>query len=93
MADPGVAKRFDRIVRALEGISDPVARLDEIRRRREELERLEARTVIAAREDGATWRSIGALYGLSKQGAQQRFRPLIEAGDDSTTEVDATPGD
>ncbi len=90
MADSGVAKRFDRVVRTLEDISDPIARLDEIRQRREDLERLEARAVIAARREGATWRSIGALYGLSKQGAQQRFRPLVDAGSEQA--ADATGG-
>ena len=39
-----------------------------------ELEDLEAATVAAARAAGVTWTEIGALYGLSKQGAQQRFR-------------------
>ncbi len=93
MADSGVTKRFDRVLRALEDIHDPIARLDEIRRRREELEHLEARTVIAARRNGATWRSIGALYGLSKQGAQQRFRPLVDADrtPSDATDVDEAP--
>ena len=30
--------------------------------------------VEAARKAGATWIEIGACYGLTKQGAQQRFR-------------------
>ena len=28
----------------------------------------------AARQAGLTWAEIGAIYGLTKQGAQQRFR-------------------
>lgn len=55
-------------------IQDPLRRLDAVRRYREALDDLEATTVAAARSDGATWTEIGALYGLSKQGAQQRFR-------------------
>ena len=35
---------------------------------------LEAAQVEAARKAGATWLEIGAIYGLTKQGAQQRFR-------------------
>jgi hypothetical protein len=31
---------------------------------------------MAARKAGATWNEIGACYGLSKQGAQQRFRAI-----------------
>ena len=35
---------------------------------------LEAAEVVAARKAGVTWTEIGACYGLTKQGAQQRFR-------------------
>jgi hypothetical protein len=45
----------------------------------QDLEALEADTVADARAAGATWGEIGALYGLSKQGAQQRFRPPKDA--------------
>jgi hypothetical protein len=51
-----------------------MARLDLIRRVREAAEELEAAHVEAARAAGATWSEIGAAYGLTKQGAQQRFR-------------------
>lgn len=74
MADPIHVRRFDRTVDALLDVADPVHRLDAIRRYREALEDLEAATVFAAREAGVTWIDIGKLYGLSKQGAQQRFR-------------------
>lgn len=75
MAEAIHLKRFDRGVEALRDIPDPLARLDAVRRSRETLETLEARAVRDARHAGATWKAIGALYGLSKQGAQQRFRP------------------
>jgi hypothetical protein len=45
--------------------ADP-RRADRVRRRRPADE--------AARKAGATWLEIGARYGLTKQGAQQRFR-------------------
>jgi hypothetical protein len=67
-------KRFERGVDALRAIPDPLDRLDAIRRAREGVETLEARAVRDARHAGVTWKAIGALYGLSKQGAQQRFR-------------------
>jgi zona occludens toxin (predicted ATPase) len=52
----------------------PISRLDAARRLREAAEELEAAQVEAARKAGATWNEIGACYGLTKQGAQQRFR-------------------
>ena len=74
VANPPHAKRFDRAVQALQQIPDPLTRLDAVRRCVAELEQLEAQAVSDARAAGSTWVEIGALYGLSKQGAQQRFR-------------------
>lgn len=74
MSDGTDLKRFDRAADALRSIPDPVRRLDAIRIARERLEALELDAVHDARCAGVTWKSIGALYGLSKQGAQQRFR-------------------
>ena len=68
-------KRFQRALDSLQAVPDPLARLRAVRKSLEDLEALEARTVMDARAAGATWSEIGALYGLSKQGAQQRFRP------------------
>jgi hypothetical protein len=53
---------------------DPLERLDAARRLREAADELEASAIEAAREAGTTWGEIGELYGLTKQGAQQRFR-------------------
>ena len=78
VADPVHLKRFDRAVQTLQDIVDPLARLDAVRVSRERLERLEAEAVTAARAGGATWRDIGGLYGLSKQGAQQRFQAAMK---------------
>lgn len=75
MADPVHTKRFTRALQALREVPDPVQRLDAVRSAIAQLEDLEAATVADARTAGVTWIEIGAVYGLSKQGAQQRFRP------------------
>jgi hypothetical protein len=75
VSDSPHGKRFARALDELETIADPIARLDAVRIAREALERLEAGTVADARKKGVTWAAIGALYGLTKQGAQQRFQP------------------
>ena len=75
-------RRFERAVGALRAIPDPVARLDAVRVAREQLEALEVDAVRSARDAGATWKAIGALYGLSKQGAQQRFRGALPTIDE-----------
>jgi len=75
VADPVHVKRFQRTLEALQAIPEPLTRLAAVRSSLEKLEELESETVAAARSAGATWGEIGALYGLSKQGAQQRFRP------------------
>ena len=50
-------------------------------------ERLERAEVARARAEGLSWSKIGSVYGLSKQGAQQRFRDQLEdpAAADHTT--------
>jgi len=58
--------------------ADPLSALDAARSVREAAEHLEAAAIRAARKSGATWSAIGELYGLTKQGAQQRFRPLVD---------------
>jgi hypothetical protein len=70
----GPTRRFEKALAALGGVPDPLERLDVVRQAREALETLEAQTVSEARAVGATWSEIGALYGVSKQAAQQRFR-------------------
>ena len=74
MADPAHVKRFDRALQALTDLPDPLLRLDAIRQCLAQLDDLQANTVADARAGGKTWTEIGALYGLSKQGTQQRFR-------------------
>ncbi|MGA4508832.1 hypothetical protein ACQB6R_11580 [Propionibacteriaceae bacterium G1746] len=58
--------------------ADALQALDTARRRREKAEREEEAAVVRAREAGASWARIGAVYGLTKQGAQQRFKRPAE---------------
>ena len=74
MARTAPRKRLARTVAALAAIEDPIERLEATRTAREELERREREAVAACRAAGHTWTDIGARYGLSRQGAQQRFR-------------------
>ena len=74
MAPRTPRKRIALALDALEGSGTPLARLDAARRLREAADELEEAELRAARKAGATWSEIGACYGLTKQGAQQRFR-------------------
>jgi len=69
-------KRLFAALGALDVADGPMSRLEAARRLREAAEELEAAQVEAARKAGATWIEIGACYGLTKQGAQQRFRAV-----------------
>lgn len=60
-------------VQAVESADGLLEEIDAIRRLREAAERAEQAAVRSARDNGISWRRIGALYGLTKQGAQQRF--------------------
>ena len=74
VAPKSPVRRITAALGALEIADGPMSRLDAARRLREAAEELEAAEVEAARKAGATWNEIGACYGLTKQGAQQRFR-------------------
>jgi len=75
VASKSLAKRILAALDAFDAADGPIGRLDAARRLREAADELEAAQVEAARKAGATWIEIGACYGLTKQGAQQRFRP------------------
>jgi hypothetical protein len=81
-------KRILAALGALDAADGPISRLDAARRLREAAEELEAAQVEAARKAGATWNEIGACYGLTKQGAQQRFRAVRNQAKTAT----AVPG-
>ena len=76
MASGRVVRRIIAALSAFDVADRPMSRLDAARRLREAAEELEAAQVEAARKAGATWIEIGACYGLTKQGAQQRFRAV-----------------
>lgn len=76
MAAKSPVKRLFAALGALDVADGPMSRLEAARRLREAAEELEAAQVEAARKAGATWIEIGACYGLTKQGAQQRFRAV-----------------
>lgn len=77
MAPRSPVKRIFAALSALDLADRPMSRLDAARRLREAAEELETAQVEAARKAGATWMEIGACYGLTKQGAQQRFRAAL----------------
>ncbi|MGC5617346.1 hypothetical protein [Georgenia sp. Z1491] len=60
---------------ALTSATEPLEVLDGARRLRETAEAIESDAVRAARSAKVSWSKIGAVYGLTKQGAQQRFSP------------------
>ena len=74
VASKSPVKRITAALGALDIADGPISRLAAARLLREAAEELEAAQVEAARKAGATWLEIGACYGLTKQGAQQRFR-------------------
>ena len=74
MASKSPIKRILAALDAFDVTGEPMSRLEAARRLREAAEELESAQVEAARKAGATWVEIGACYGLTKQGAQQRFR-------------------
>lgn len=74
MASKSPVRRIIAALGALDVADGPISRLEAARQLREAAEELEAAQVAAARKAGVTWTEIGACYGLTKQGAQQRFR-------------------
>jgi len=78
MATKSPVRRITAALGALDAAGGPISRLEAARRLREAAgeaaEELEAAEAETARKAGGTWTEIGACYGPSKQGAQQRFR-------------------
>ena len=81
-----ISDRIQRALRAHQAAKDPLAALNAARTLREEAELLERNAVDTVRAAGTSWSKIGGLYGLTKQGAQQRFRrdPISGTGPTST---------
>jgi hypothetical protein len=76
VASKSPVKRILAALGALDAAQGPVGRLQAARLLREAAEEMEAAQVEAARKAGVTWIEIGECYGLTKQGAQQRFRGI-----------------
>jgi hypothetical protein len=74
MATKSLLRRITAALGALDIADGPMSRLDAARQLREAAEELETTQIEAARKAGVTWNEIGACYGLTKQGAQQRYR-------------------
>ena len=87
VASKNPAKRILAALGALDAADGPVGRLEAARRLREAAEEMEAAQVEAARKAGATWIEIGACYGLTKQGAQQRFRAVHRQPDETSRQA------
>lgn len=66
--------RATKALRDLGKPTKPLEQLDAARRLREAADVIEQEAVDAARADGRTWTEVAAVYGLSKQAVQQRFR-------------------
>lgn len=62
---------------ALESAPDELAALTAARALREAADELEITAVAEVRRHNGTWTQIGAVYGTTKQGAQQRFRGAV----------------
>jgi len=90
VASKNPVKRILAALSALDAADRPMTRLDAARRLREAAEELEVAQVEAARKAGATWIEIGACYGLTKQGAQQRFRAALNQGKAVTDQRERT---
>lgn len=74
MTSTPLRAQLQEALSALDEAGDPKSRLLASQRIRSLAEALEHGEVLAAREQGMSWSRIGAVYGLTKQGAQQRFR-------------------
>ncbi|SHJ52227.1 hypothetical protein SAMN02745244_02698 [Tessaracoccus bendigoensis DSM 12906] len=82
----GKTSTIDKLQAALSRLQeaeDALASLDAARELRELADSIELTQVRAARDQGVAWSKIGKLYGLTKQGAQQRFRQHLEPAPDA----------
>ncbi|MCE3553257.1 hypothetical protein LWC33_17555 [Pseudonocardia sp. RS11V-5] len=71
-ADSGL-KHVQKALDALGAAGSPLEALAAARDLRCAAEEVERRRAAEAREAGASWSKIGALYGTTKQNVQQRF--------------------
>ena len=69
----------------------PLERLAELRELSDAVVRAVTKTVMTARDEGASWTQIGASLGITRQAAQQRFSPR-RPGADISDRVDSPAG-
>jgi hypothetical protein len=69
----GGLKHVQKALDALATAGSPLEALAAARDLRRAAEEVERRRAADAREAGASWSKIGALYGTTKQNVQQRF--------------------
>lgn len=77
MAASGSSKHVRHALDAIESASTALEALAAARRLRQAADALEIATVAQVRRQGGTWTQVGAVYGTTKQGAQQRFRAAV----------------
>jgi hypothetical protein len=77
MSKPG--RELADAVKAFQAAQEPGEALAAARALREIAEAVERDAVTAARAAGLSWSAIGKVYGLTKQGAQQRFKAALAA--------------
>ena len=75
MAGRNPRKVISKALSDLSKTTDPRKELELACAIRTAADDLERAVVARARDEGVTWTQIGATYGMSKQAAQQRFRP------------------
>lgn len=73
-------KRVQKALEALDVAESPLDALAAARELRHAAEEVEREQAAEARAAGVSWTKIGALYGTSKQNAQQRFGAKKPAG-------------
>jgi hypothetical protein len=79
MLGKGTFKKLRQALDAAQTASTPLEGLAAARQLREAAEALELAMVVEARRRRSTWTEIGAIFGTSKQGAQQRFRSAVSS--------------
>lgn len=72
-------QKFDEALSQYESARSTLEILAAARQVRRCAQELELDAVQHARSEGISWGKIGGVYGLTKQGAQQRFKPPLHA--------------
>lgn len=87
MARPRREERIREAIKTFEASPDTLSALAAARHVREAAELLEREAIGTARSEGISWAKIGGVYGLTKQGAQQRFKARPNEADTQATTI------